>query len=175
MSAPHSLDSDSPTHQTPSRTSQPSSPSVMSLLKFLSTPTSASASSPSMSSATSALSSTPPSPLNLTGPMRSQSEAAIYSPSMGPNAPKIKLQRSRSLETDPFRLNDGGGIGNGDRSIPSSLPSSPTMKSSAPSSTILPYRTFTISSGLPMAEAQRKHSNSFLELLCKQDSFMGSD
>lgn len=89
----------------------------------------------------------------------------------GPGLPS--LTRARSLESDPFRLGDSavpasaGGAGSSPNLVgPSSYPSSPNNPL---------FRTFSVQSGYPAAEAQRKKSNGFLELLARQDSFMSND
>lgn len=88
----------------------------------------------------------------------------------GPGLPS--LTRARSLESDPFRLGDSavpasaGGAGSSPTLGPSSYPSSPNNPL---------FRTFSVQSGYPAAEAQRKKSNGFLELLARQDSFMSND
>lgn len=91
---------------------------------------------------------------------------------VGPAAwpPRPEMQRARSLESAPpmdhFRLGDSalpasaGGAGQG-------------VHDASPSQ---PFRSFSVNSGAPIAEAAaRKKSNGFLELLASQDSFIGND
>jgi hypothetical protein len=124
---------------------------MMSLFRFLHSGTPTSGATPPLGPTSASQPGTPTLPLSrtLSGP----ASMFGHSPSFGGAYPQVKLQRAHSLESDAFRLPE------------SHVGASPTQQ----------YRSFTVQSGFPAAEAQRKHSNSFLELLCKQDSFMGND
>lgn len=90
--------------------------------------------------------------------MRALSEPNMFaSPSSHQFGSKAQLQRAHSLDVEPFSLDGAGPV------IP------------VPNGHSATVRTFTVQAGLPIAEAQRKKSNGFLELLCKQDAFMGND
>ena len=137
------------------------SPMQFSLFRFLGHQPTTTSTNTNASGSSTAIPSSPAMPVSrgLSDP------SSVFSPAQSNALGTLRLQRTRSLDKDIFRLPE-----------PVMTPTTTTGTMSMPSSpAMMPIRKFSVQGGFPAAEAQRRHSNGFLELLCKQDSFMNSD